>query len=167
MPHPQPAHNVLARYADRLGVEMDLYTPGVALAAARIAELHRQADGQRLANRLPGRTAARHQDRAPGSRRRPDRDGEAAARAGGPGRATTEAAMLIQHQHKPAEFDPGHYRTYARQAGLLDHYDRVQREEAYLRQTRARAHAARRYALWALSFSSVGILLAAVALLTR
>ena len=35
---------------------MDLYTPGVALAAARIAELHRQTDQQRLASRLPDRT---------------------------------------------------------------------------------------------------------------
>jgi hypothetical protein len=61
-----------------------------------------------------------------------------------------EAAMLIQHQHKPDEFDPGHYRTCARQAGLLDHYDRVQREETRLRQTRMWASAARRYAIWAL-----------------
>jgi hypothetical protein len=83
------------------------------------------------------------------------------------GRATTEAAVLIQHQHKPEEFDPGHCRTCARQAGLPDHYDRVQREETRLRQTRAWAYAARRYALWALGSSGAGILLAAVALLTR
>jgi hypothetical protein len=75
--------------------------------------------------------------------------------------------MLIQHQHKPEEFDPGHCPTCARQAGLLDHYDRVQREETRLRQTRAWAHAARRYAIWALGSSGAGILLAAVALLTR
>ena len=75
--------------------------------------------------------------------------------------------MLIQHQHKPEEFDPGHCPTCARQAGLLDHYDRVQREETRLRQTRAWAHAARRYAIWALGSSGVGILLAAIALLTQ
>jgi hypothetical protein len=83
------------------------------------------------------------------------------------GPATTEAAMLIQHQHKPEEFDPGHCRTCARQAGLLDHYDRVQREETRLRQTRMWAYAARRYAIWALGSSSAAILLAAVTILTR
>jgi hypothetical protein len=75
--------------------------------------------------------------------------------------------MLIQHQHKPEEFDPGHCRTCARQAGLLDHYDHVQREETRLQQTRALARAARRYAIWALYSSGGSILLAAVALLTR
>ena len=75
--------------------------------------------------------------------------------------------MLIQHQHKPEQFDPGHPRTCARQAGLLDHYDRIQREETRLRQTRALARAARRYAVWALGSSGVGILLAAIALLTQ
>jgi hypothetical protein len=75
--------------------------------------------------------------------------------------------MLIQHRHTPEEFDPGHCRTCARQAGLLDHHDRVQREETRLRQARAWAHAARRYALWALCSLGGSILLAAVALLTR
>ena len=75
--------------------------------------------------------------------------------------------MLIQHQHKPEEFDPGHCRTCARQAGLLDHYDRVQREEARLWETRKWAYAARRYALWALGSSGAAFLLAAVAFLTR
>jgi alpha-beta hydrolase superfamily lysophospholipase len=75
--------------------------------------------------------------------------------------------MLIQHQHKPEEFDPGHCRTCARQAGLLDHYDRVQRDETRLRQARAWAYAARRYAIWALGSSGGGILLAAIALLTQ
>ena len=72
---------------------MDLYTPGVALAAARIAELHRQA-------------------------------------------------------------------------GLLDHYDRMRREETRLRQARMWANTARRYAIWALCSSGGGILLAVVAPLT-
>jgi hypothetical protein len=146
---------------------MDLYTPGVALAVARIAELHRQGERRRQAGRLPDRTRGRRRDRASGSPRLPDRHGQAAACAGGPGPATTEAAMLIQHQHKPEEFDPGHCRTCARQAGLLDHYDRVQREETRLRQTRAWAYAARRYAIWALGSSGASILLAAVALLTQ
>jgi hypothetical protein len=74
--------------------------------------------------------------------------------------------MLIGHDHPSGVFDAGHCRACARQAGLLDHYDRVQGEEAHLRQASAYARAAHRYALWALGSSGVGILLAAVALLT-
>jgi hypothetical protein len=37
--------------------------------------------------------------------------------------------MLIQHQHKPGHFDPGHCRECARKTDLLGHYHRVQREE--------------------------------------
>jgi hypothetical protein len=37
--------------------------------------------------------------------------------------------MLIEHQHKTGEFDPGHCRRCARETDLLDHYWRVQREE--------------------------------------
>jgi hypothetical protein len=157
---------------------MDNYEPGVWLAIANLAELHRQADQPRPASRIRDWTGGRHRDRAPASPRLPDRHGRAALRtggsrpaaaaaAGGPGRATTEAAMLIQHQHKPEELDPGHCRACARQAGLLDHDDRIQREEPRLRQTTAWARAARRYALWALGSSGAAILLAAVALLTR
>ena len=73
--------------------------------------------------------------------------------------------MLIEHDHPPSLFDPGHCRPCARQAGLLDHYDRVQREEARLWQARAWA-AAGRYAIWALGSSGVGILLALLALLS-
>jgi hypothetical protein len=157
---------------------MDNYEVGVWLAIANLAELHRQADQRRQASRLPGRTGGRRRDRAPGSLQLPGRHGQAADRTGGsraagaapasgPGPATTEAAMLTQHQHKPAEFDPGHCRACARQAGLLDHYDRVQREETRLQQTRASARTARRYALWALGASGGSILLAAIALLTR
>jgi len=114
--------SVQARHADHTGVKIDLYTLGVALAMAEIVELHRQADQQRLASRLPDRTRGWHRDRVPGSRRRPDRHGQAAARTvSGRGRATTEAAMLIQHRHTSEEFDPGHCRACARQAGLLDH----------------------------------------------
>jgi hypothetical protein len=75
--------------------------------------------------------------------------------------------MSIGHLHPPGVFDAGHCRTCARQAGLLDHYNRVQGEEAHLRQASAYARAAHRYALWALGSSGVGVLLAAVALLTR
>ena len=43
--------------------------------------------------------------------------------------------MLTQHHHEPGLFDAGHCRACADQAGLLDHYRRVQREEARLRVT--------------------------------
>jgi hypothetical protein len=66
--------------------------------------------------------------------------------------------MSIGHPHPPGLFDAGHCRTCARQAGLLDHHDRVQGEEARRRQASA-------YALWALGSS--GVLLATLALLTR
>jgi hypothetical protein len=65
------------------------------------------------------------------------------------------------------EFDAGHCRSCARQAGLLDHSNRVQDEEARLRRTVAYTRAAHRYALWVLGSSGVGVLLATVALLTR
>jgi hypothetical protein len=47
---------------------MDQCTLGVALAVARIAELHRQADRWRLASGLPGRTGGRRRDRRQGRR---------------------------------------------------------------------------------------------------
>jgi hypothetical protein len=75
--------------------------------------------------------------------------------------------MLVQHQHEPGVFDAGHCRACARQAGLLDHYNRVQAEEARLRRTVAYARAAHWYGLWALGSSGVGVLLAALALLAR
>ena len=77
------------------------------------------------------------------------------------------ATMLIDHDHPPGLFDAGHCWACARQAGLLDHYDRVQGQEANLRQAREWAWAAHRYAIWALGSSGIGVLLAAAALLTR
>jgi hypothetical protein len=38
--------------------------------------------------------------------------------------------MLIDHDHPPGLFDAGQCWTCARQAGMLDHYDRVQDQEA-------------------------------------
>ena len=155
---------------------MDHCEPGVALAAERIAELRRQADRRRLASRPPGPTARRHMDRPPGSPRLAGRDGQATgwasggcadteAVAPGPGRATKEGAMLTRHPHEPA-FDPGHCQDCARQAGLLDHYRRVQREEARLQETQEWACMARRFAIVALGSSGAAVLLAVVALLT-
>jgi len=74
--------------------------------------------------------------------------------------------MLIEHEHQPSVFDPGHCRPCAHEAGLLDHCHRVQRKEACFRQARAWASAARTYATWALGTSAVAVLLAFLTLLT-
>jgi hypothetical protein len=74
--------------------------------------------------------------------------------------------MLIKHQHKPGVFDPGHCRDCARETGLLDHHDHVQRQERTLAQAHRWAHQARRHAIWALWSAGVGILLALVGLQT-
>ena len=44
--------------------------------------------------------------------------------------------MLIDHQHQPGVFDPGHCRNCAREADLLDHYRQVQREEQAFKEAR-------------------------------
>jgi hypothetical protein len=75
--------------------------------------------------------------------------------------------MLIGHNHPPGLFDAGHCRTCARQTGLLDHYDRVQDEEARLRQAFEWARAAHRHTIWALGSSGLSVLLATLAVLTR
>ncbi len=67
--------------------------------------------------------------------------------------------MLVQHHHGPGVFDAG-------QAGLLDHYRRVQQEEATLREAHRWALEARRRASVALWSSGAAILLAVVVLLT-
>jgi hypothetical protein len=148
---------------------MGHFEPGVWMAVAHLAELHRQADRRRLTSRVPGRAAGRRGNRTPGSPRRPGRGGQAADRAaaaGGSGRAAEEAAMLVGHQHEPGVFDAGHCRACARQAGLLDHYRLVQQEEATLRQAHRSALEASRRASIALWSSGAAILLAIIALLT-
>jgi hypothetical protein len=147
---------------------MDHYEPGVWMAVAHLAELHRQADRRRLPSRIPGRAARRREDKPPGSPHVPGRPGqtaEPAAAASSPGRATEEAAMLTQHHHEPGLFDAGHCWACARQAGLLDHYRRVQQQEATLGEAHGSARAARRHASVALWSSGAAILLAVVALL--
>jgi ferric-dicitrate binding protein FerR (iron transport regulator) len=74
--------------------------------------------------------------------------------------------MLMQHHHDPGVFDADHCRACARQAGLLDHYRRVQQKEATLCEAHAWARAARRRASAGLWSSGAAILLAIVALLT-
>jgi hypothetical protein len=75
--------------------------------------------------------------------------------------------MLTQHTHEPGLFDAGHCRACARQAGLLDHYRRVQQDEATLREAHGWALEARRRASVALWSSGTALLLAVVALLSR
>ena len=72
--------------------------------------------------------------------------------------------MVTQHQHRPGEFDAGHCRACAHEAGLMDHYWRVQQEEDTLRAARRWASQARSLAIGALCSSGLGILLAAIAL---
>jgi hypothetical protein len=67
--------------------------------------------------------------------------------------------MRIEHDDPPSLFDPDHCRPSARQAGLLDHYHRVQHKGARLRQSQASAAASRRHATWALGSFGVWILL--------
>ena len=64
--------------------------------------------------------------------------------------------MLIDHDHAPGLFDAGHCWACAHQAGMLDHYDRVQDQETNLCQAREWAWAAHRYAIWALGSSGSG-----------
>jgi hypothetical protein len=74
--------------------------------------------------------------------------------------------MLVQHHHQPGVFDAGHCRACAHQAGLLDHYQLVQQEEATLRQARGWSLEASRRASLALWSAGVALLLAAIALLS-
>jgi hypothetical protein len=132
---------------------MDHYELAVEMAMTHLAELRRQADRWRLARRiLPGRTAGPRWNRAPGSPSVLGRGGQ---------------ATMMGHHHEPGVFDAGHCRACARQAGLLDHYERVQQDEATLRQAHRWALAASRRASIALWSSGTALLLAAVALLTR
>jgi hypothetical protein len=74
--------------------------------------------------------------------------------------------VLTAHDHPAELFDPGHCRSCARHAGLLDHYDRVQREEARLCQNMVWAHRAYRYASWALWASVAAVVLVVANLFT-
>jgi hypothetical protein len=74
--------------------------------------------------------------------------------------------MLTEYQHKPGGFDPSHCRSCAREAGLLDHYHRAQREEEAFAEAHRWACQARAYAIRALWSSAVGVVLAAIALFT-
>lgn len=74
--------------------------------------------------------------------------------------------MPIGHDHATGLFNAGHCQACDRETDLLDHYDRVQLEEARLRQAREWAWAARRWAGWTLVVGGVGVLLAVVPLLT-
>jgi hypothetical protein len=74
--------------------------------------------------------------------------------------------MLTEHQHKQGEFDPGHCRDCARETDLLDHCHRVQRQEQAFKEAYRWARQARRNTTWALWSAGLGLVLAAIALLT-
>jgi hypothetical protein len=118
---------------------MEQYELGVAAAWQGIAALRREAEHARMA--------------------RPRRQAAGLLGHGG-------TVMLIEHQHKPGEFDPGRCRDCARETGLLDHYRHVQRLEQTLREAHGWAWQGHRYATLALWSSGVGVLLAAIALLS-
>jgi hypothetical protein len=118
---------------------MEQYELGTAAAWERIVALQREATQARLAkSRRPAAAS-------------PDRGG---------------TTMLTEHQHKPGEFDPGHCQDCARETDLLDHYHHVQRQEQAFKEAHRWARKARRDATWALWSAAIGILLAAIALLT-
>jgi hypothetical protein len=121
------------------------------LASQYISKLYRRAEHNRLAD---------------GSRRR-----KRLLLAADTSRAlpTTEGrtAMITQHDHRPGEFDAGHCGACAREAGLLDHYHRVQQEARRLQAAQWSAWQARGIAIWSLCSSGDGILLAAIALLAN
>ena len=118
---------------------MEQYELGAAAAWERIVALQHEATQARLAKS-----------------RRPA--------AASPGRGGT--TMLTEHQHKPGEFDPGHCQDCARETNLLDHYHHVQHQERAFKEAHRWARKARRDATWALWSAAIGILLAAIALLT-
>jgi hypothetical protein len=73
--------------------------------------------------------------------------------------------MLIDHDHPPGRFDAGHCWVCAHQAGLLDHYDRVQdRKPTSARPGNGPGRPTGTPS--GLGSSAVGVLLAAAALLT-
>jgi hypothetical protein len=74
--------------------------------------------------------------------------------------------MLIEHAHRPGDFDPGRCRDCARETDLLDHYYHVQRQRQALTQAHRWARQAHRHTIWALWSAGVGILVGLVALLT-
>ena len=75
--------------------------------------------------------------------------------------------MLTDHHHQAAVFDPGHCRACAVNAGLLDHYRRVQAEEDSRHQTEQNAERARKTARRCQWLAAGAGLLAAIDLLTH
>jgi hypothetical protein len=118
---------------------MEQYELGAAAAWEPIVALQREATRARLAKSRRPVAAS------------PDRGG---------------TTMLTEHQHKPGEFDPGHCRDCARETDLLDHYHHVQHQERAFKEAHRWARQARRDATWALWAAGIGILLAAIAVLT-
>jgi hypothetical protein len=68
--------------------------------------------------------------------------------------------LTHEYAHRPGVFDPAGCRSCAREAGLLDYHERVQREERQLHEAQVSASRAHRYALFGLGAATVSFLLA-------
>jgi hypothetical protein len=73
--------------------------------------------------------------------------------------------VIAEHQHKADGFDPDHCRACAVDAGLLDHYERVQLHESALVAARRLASQAQRYAIVTMWLSGLALVVALIALL--
>lgn len=70
-----------------------------------------------------------------------------------------------QHEHKAGRFDPDQCRACAKDAGLLDHYERVQLHERALVAARGLAWQAQRYAIVTMYLPGLALVGAVIALL--
>jgi hypothetical protein len=147
----QRAPSVLANQQLTTGLGMVFDDVSFLLHEQRIREVYRRAERHRLAR--DSRRRKRPRFAADASRAVSNSEGR--------------TPMLIQHDHRPGEFDAGHCQACAREAGLLSHYHHVQREESTLRAAERSAWQARGIAIWSLCSSSLGILLAVIALLAN
>jgi hypothetical protein len=77
-----------------------------------------------------------------------------------------EATMLIEQHHPAGIFDAGRCRACADEAGLLDRYDRVQRQEGPPPGDPGVGRTARRHVLVVLGSLGVAVLPAVAAFLT-
>jgi hypothetical protein len=66
MPRRRRGHSVQARHRQPIGVEMERYELGVALALAELVQLRRQASRRRQVHQMTGSTAIQRSKRAPG-----------------------------------------------------------------------------------------------------
>jgi hypothetical protein len=73
--------------------------------------------------------------------------------------------VIAEHQHRADSFDPDHCRACAEDAGLLEHYERVQLQERALATARRLAWQAQRSAVVTMCLSGLALVVAVAALL--